>query len=135
MYIRQCFNFVMDKMRQPAHLVFWEHCLCTLRQTALFGVPQLLLRRLFWLILLPLPSYFELRSYCPDIYTVPCGTTIFLLMFELTVNLIIIGIINTLTIVFNNKVWPKFWQKANQNPAMHIIEVEIKVAFLGTEDS
>ena len=42
--------------------------------------------------------------YCPDIYTVPCGTTIFLLMFELTVNLIIIGIINTLTIVFNNKV-------------------------------
>ena len=79
--------------------------------------------------------YFELRSYCPYIYTVPCGTTIFLLMFELTVNLIIMGIINTLTIVFNNKVWPKFWQKANQNPAMHIIEVEIKVAFLGTEDS
>ena len=37
MYIRQCFNFVMDKMRQPAHRVFLEHwnsqkSLCNIQQ-------------------------------------------------------------------------------------------------------
>ena len=65
----------------------------------------------------------------------PCGTTTLLFIFERTVNLIIIGKMKAFTRTFSNNVWPKFSQNTNQNPAKQIIVVEIKEAFLGTDDS
>ena len=51
------------------------------------------------------------------------------------VNFIMSGIIKIFTIVFKNSVSANVLQKANQNPAMNIIAVEIRVEFLGTDCS
>ena len=65
----------------------------------------------------------------------PFGTSILVLRLELMVNLIINGIIKMFAIVFKNRVSVNVSQKANQNPAINNIAVEIRVEFLGTDCS